>query len=194
MRHFNTDLSYFCFWVLAGLGYVCVSLKHLSCFWPGGILPGDENALALWEHQPVKPVAMLYFSESADLLLGVDEVLILEYMGLHGCAWVCLAFWGGFSVTEVWVWGHEGHTMGCSWASCRSFPGKLVGDTPESREQTDLCPSCPCVCSWANFWGPAWTQPVQLYVVPLWMCWLSYTLHDGFAWLYTLCTGIWSSR
>lgn len=89
--------------MLAGLGYVCVSLKHLSCFWPGGILPGDENALALWEHQPVKPVAMLYFSESADLLLGVDEVLILEYMGLHGCAWVCLAFWGGFSVTEVWV-------------------------------------------------------------------------------------------
>lgn len=67
----------------------------------GRILPGDEYTPALLEHQPVKPVAILYFSESADLVLGVDGVHISEHMGLHRCAWVHLAFWCDFSVTEI---------------------------------------------------------------------------------------------
>ena len=78
---------------------------------------------------------MLYFSESADLVLGVDGVHILEHIGLHGCAWACLVFWRGFSVSETWIRGYEEHTTGCWWASCRSFPRRLAGE-PLCREQT----------------------------------------------------------
>lgn len=102
------------------------------------------------------------------------------YLGIYGIAWVCLAFCGGFSVTEVCVWGHEGHTTGCWWASCRNFPRQLVGTLLKVEgRQTSLCPSCSCVCSWANLWGPLRTQPVQLYVLDeLYLTWwIHLTLH-----------------
>lgn len=62
-------------------------------------------------------------------------------------------------------------------------PGSLRGSTCIENRQADLCLCWACVCSWANLWGLVWTQPVQSYMIPLWMCWLSYTLHDGCTWL-----------
>lgn len=62
-------------------------------------------------------------------------------------------------------------------------PGSLQARPHGESRQADLCPCCTHVGSWANLWGLVWIQPVELYAIPLWMCWLSYTLHKGCTWL-----------
>lgn len=63
----------------------------------GRILSGDEYGRSLWEHQPVTLVAMLCFSESPDLVLGVDGGL---YLRAHDCMGVCGYAWH-FGVVSV---------------------------------------------------------------------------------------------
>lgn len=109
------------------------------------------------------------------------------YLGIYRIPWMCMGMPGVLG----WFWCDRGVCLRAGGAHNRllvsflqDFPQATCGDTPESRMQTGLCPSCSCVCSWASSWGPVWTQPVQLFVVPLWMLaelyftwWIHLTLH-----------------
>lgn len=146
MMHFNTDLSYFCFWALAGPGlYLCFSEA------PVMLLP-RRNFTWRWE---------------CPCFMGAPTSKI----GCHGTfQWICRGRWGPYLGIYRIAWMCMGLPGILRWFQCdrgvclraggahnrllvgflQDFPQAVCGDTPGSRVQTDLGPSCSCVCSWVN--------------------------------------------
>lgn len=79
---------------------------------------------------------MSYFSESADLAPEIDEVVILEYIGLHGCAVGMPGILGWFQCDRGVCLRAGGAHNGLLVGSLQDFPQAACGDTPRSRVQT----------------------------------------------------------
>lgn len=135
MMHFNTDLSYFCFWALAGPG-LCLCFSEA----PVLLLP-RRNFTWRWECP-----CFMGAPTSKTSCRGTFQWICRFgtrgrwglYLGIYRIAWMCMGLPG------ILRWCDRGVCLGAGGAHNRllvgflqDFPLAVCGDIPGSRVQTD---------------------------------------------------------
>lgn len=178
MMHLNTDLSYFCFWALAGSG-LCLCFSEAPV-----MLLARRNFTWRWEC----PCFMGAPTSKTSCHVIFQWICRFDtrdrwgpYLGIYRIAWTCM----GMSGILEWFQCDRGVCSRAGGAQNRllvgflqDFPQAACGDSPRSRVQTVRSVPILFLClllSWLVRTSGDTTS--ALYVVPLWMHWLSYTLH-----------------